>query len=203
MNIRKFFEAWIEVEVRGGFTKPRVLLADIGKRVADEMPDKAGAKAMTADLRSYARDLFAKQRSEEKKWKKRTTNDALDAAFEALDEAGIVAIQNAGYTMSDGWEDCNEIARKLHAKKKTPRGATFYHGQDLERGVRNDGLMLVYGAYEQNKRKHEAASLAIARDVVATLERFGIQTDWNGDVDQRVAIRPFKWRRRQFTRPPK
>ncbi len=201
MNIRKFFRAWIEVEVRGGFTTQRELLADIGERVADEVEE--GAKALTAELRAYARELFAKQRAEEKTWKKRTTNDALDAAFEALNQAGIVALQNAGYTMSDGWEDCNEIAGELHAKKKTPRGATFYHGQDLERGVRNHGLMLAFGAYEQNKKKHQAASLAIAREVVATLERFGIETRWDGDVDTRVAIRPFKWQRRQFTRPPK
>ena len=37
-------------------------------------------------------------------------NDALDAAFTELDGLGIVALQNAGYTQSDGWDDAREIA---------------------------------------------------------------------------------------------
>ena len=42
-----------------------------------------------------------------------------------------------------------------------------------------------------------------ANVVVETLERFGVKTRWNGDVDERIAIRPFEWQRRQFTKAPK
>jgi hypothetical protein len=189
---------WVTTEVLGGFTKQKDLFADIEERTADE-----GVEEIAPDLRKHARDLYAKRKTEEAKWKGATMNDRIDAAFEALNDAGIVAMQDAGYTMSDGWEDCNEVARELDEAGDRPRGATFYHGQDLERGVQDEGLMLVYGAYEEDDAKHDAASLAIAREVVATLERHGVKTKWNGKVETRIEIRPFEWKKRQFTKSPK
>jgi hypothetical protein len=188
----------VKTEVLGGFTKQKVLFADIEERAADE-----GVEDAVAELKKLARDLFAKRKAQEAKWKKATMNDRIDAAFVALNKAGIVAMQNAGYTMSMGWEDCNEKATELAQAGKRPRGATFYHGQDLERGVKNEGLMLVYGAYEDDDDKHDASSIAIAREVIATLTQLGVKTKWNGKVETRVEIRPFEWQKRQFTKAPK
>ena len=199
-DVEKYLKDWVTTEVLGGFTKQKQLLVDIEERVQDEMDGDEGAVAM---LRKHARDLFAKRKIEEQKWKGPTMNDRIDAAFAVLNNAGIVAMQNAGYTMSAGWEDCNEEASQLDEIGERPRGATFYHGQDLERGVKNEGLMLVYGAYEDDEKKHKAASLAIAREVVETLTRHGVKTKWNGKVETRVAILPFEWRKRQFTKSPK
>jgi hypothetical protein len=196
--VRAYLKKWIEVAVKGGFEAKRQLLSDIRERVQDELgaPDDALCK----ELRVHAEALFEKQRVAEEKWTRRTTNDAIDSAFAALNRAGIVALQNAGYTMSDGWEDVNGLARK---KPTRPRGATFYHGQDLERGVAGEGLWLAYGAYEDDAKKHDAASVAIGRAIVDQLARFGVETAWDGTVDQRIAIRPFRWRRRRFTKAPR
>jgi hypothetical protein len=198
IDVEKLLEEWVKTEVLGGFTKQKQLFADIDERTADE-----GVEELAPALRKLARELCAKQKAAEAKWKAPTMNDRIDAAFDALDDAGIVAMQNAGYTMSDGWEDCNEEARARNDAGDRPRGATFYHGQDLERGVQNEGLMLVYGAYEDDDAKHDKASIAIAREVVATLARFGVKTKWNGKVETRVEIVSFKWQKRQFTKSPK
>jgi hypothetical protein len=197
-ELRAYLKAWVTVAVKGGFDKQRELARDIDERVQDELGEEDAA--LTAELRRHARALFDKQRALEATWKKRTTNDAIDAAFTALNRAGIIALQNAGYTMSDGWEDVNELAR---ARKSRPRGATFYHGQDLERGVAGQGLCLAFGAYEDDKKKHEAASLAVARDVVDVLARHGVKAEWDGTVDRRVRILPFRWKRRRFTKAPR
>ena len=200
-DTKTFLKEWVTTEVLGGFTKQKELLEEIEERAYDEIEE--GQDAVVAELRKYARELYAKRKAEEAKWKKPTMNDRIDAAFDALNAAGIVAMQNAGYTMSAGWEDCNAEAHDLEAIGERPRGATFYHGQDLERGVKNEGLMLVYGAYEDDDAKHDAASLAIAREVIETLARYGVKTKWNGKVETRVQILPFKWQNRQFTKAPK
>jgi hypothetical protein len=71
----------------------------------------------------------------------------LRAAFETLNSIGIVALENAGYTQSDGWDDVNEIANRLNDSGKRPRAGVFYHGQDVARGRRGEGLMLTFGSY--------------------------------------------------------
>jgi hypothetical protein len=198
IDVEKFLKDWVKTTVLGGFTKQKELFADIDERTEDE-----GVPKLAPALRKLARELFAKQKAAEAKWKTPTMNDRIDAAFAALNHAGIVAMQNAGYTMSDGWEDCNEEATQRGEAGDRPRGATFYHGQDLERGVKNEGLMLVYGAYEDDDKKHDQASIAIAREVVATLARYGVKTKWNGKVEKRVEISAFEWQKRQFTKSPK
>ena len=197
-DTEKFLKEWVTTEVLGGFTKQKLLFEYIDERTEDE-----GAPELAPKLRKYARDLYAKRKAQEAKWKGPTMNDRIDAAFHDLGHAGIIAMQNAGYTMSEGWEDCNAEASELDEIGERPRGATFYHGQDLERGVEDEGLMLVYGAYEDDDKKHDAASIAIAREVIAMLTRYGVKTKWNGKVETRVEIRPFKWQKRQFTKSPK
>jgi hypothetical protein len=198
---KHYVKSWIKLAVKGGFEKKSALMRDIADRVRD-VGDSPNPK-LVKELQAFASALLDKQRVAEAKWTGRTTNDAIDAAFAELNRAGIVALQNAGYTMSDGWDDANERARKLLKQGNKPRGAAFYHEQDLERGVAGDGLFLVFGAYEDNKKKRDAAAVAVAKDVVATLARFGVKTEWNGTVGKRIQILPFAWRRRQFSKAPK
>jgi len=65
-----------------------------------------------------------------------------------------------------------------------------------------EGLLLTFGAYEEDESKREAASLAVARDICETLARHGVKTEWNGSIDQRIEIAPFEWRKRRWTRAP-
>lgn len=126
-------------------------------------------------------------------------NDRLDAAFDELNATGIVAVQGAGYTMSDGWSDVNAIATRLAEAdaKKRPHGATFFHQQDLERAVAGRGLLLAFGAYEDDDAKHDAASIAVGKRVCEVLNKHGVPTTWDESVEQRIAIPPFEWRKRR------
>lgn len=150
-------------------------------------------EAVCSEFRGLVDDLFVEQREREASWSEPTSNDALDMAFMELDALGIVALQNAGYTMSDGWSDANEVASGMDP---APRGATFYHGQDLERGVAGEGLQLAFGAYGAEPNDHDAASVAIAREVCTILAKHGLQSEWDETVNQRIRILPFEWKRR-------
>ena len=67
----------------------------------------------------------------------------MDEAFDELNASGIIALQNTGMTMSDGLED---VGAALHERPRgTVRGYCFYHGQDLERAVNQEGLWLAFG----------------------------------------------------------
>ena len=91
--------------------------------------------------------LRAKLRAE-RGWPAVTDCDRLDAVFNQLEEAGICALSNAGYTMSDGFTEVAE-ARAM-APTGYYRGFCFYHGQEVERAVDGEGLMLAFGDLEDN-----------------------------------------------------
>ncbi|WP_431732095.1 DUF6891 domain-containing protein, partial [Adonisia turfae] len=48
---------------------------------------------------------FETWEAEKQTWPEVTDCDRLDSAFAAINERGIIALQNAGYTQSDGYED--------------------------------------------------------------------------------------------------
>jgi hypothetical protein len=184
----------ITVSVRSGFDTEAEILEAIPQRIEDEIGESD--TELLADLLGHARKLLAEQRECEEQWRERTMNDAINDAFEELDANGLVALQNAGYTQSDGWDDVNEIAAE---RDPPPRGAAFYHGQDLERGVAGQGLFLTFGAYVEGA-EHEAAIIVVGRQICETLGRHGVQTRWDGTTQRRIEIPPFEWQRRRAAR---
>lgn len=185
--------ARVDCAVRGGCWDEEEIFDDIEQSV--EMENGVD-KALVGQLKKYAQEALQEQNLREATWNDPTVNDAIDRAFEELNAAGIVALQNAGYTQSDGWADVNEVATDQSGQ---PRGAVFYHGQDLERGVAGKGLWLAFGAYEDDDTKHDAAGAAIGREICHVLARHGVPVEWDGSVNQRLFIPPFAWQKRRRT----
>lgn len=188
--IREHLLRNLSLAVRSGFGTGTEVVGHIEQLVEDELGDSD--PMLVEELEAEARRLLAAQDAEERTWTGSSTNDAIERAFAELNRNGIVALENAGYTQSEGWSDANEAAER---REPTPRGAVFYHGQDLERGVAGDGLFLTFGAYTAD----DEAALAIAREVCATLARHGVETSWDGSIKRRVSIPPFPWRKRRLT----
>lgn len=181
---------WIDLTARSGMVSYGDLIEQIHDRTEDELGGiDEPTMQMFADRATAAIEAREKL---EASWPAETMNDRIDAAFKELSEAGIVALQGAGYTMSDGWDETNDIAAQLDP---APRGAVFYHWQDLERGVRGEGLWLAYGAYVEGDG-HEQASLAIAAEACEALRRHGVPVTFRGNIDERIFIEPFNWQRR-------
>lgn len=129
---------------------------------------------------------------EEKSWPAVTDCDKLDAAFLALNRRGIVALQNAGYTQSDGYDDVRD-AFNAHPTKAEVSGYCFYHGQDLERAVLDQGLYLAFGPMDA--KKEEAEGPLVGRAIVEELNCAGLQVDWDGTFSQRIRIPVLDWKR--------
>ena len=130
---------------------------------------------------------------EQQNWPAVTDCDRLDAVFARLNERNIIALQNAGYTQSDGHEDVFE-AYERHPRKARITGYCFYHGQDLARAVDGDGLYLAFGPIDP--RKEETEGPAIGAAIVEELKRAGFEVDWNGTFAKRICVPKLDWKRR-------
>ncbi|WP_293912097.1 hypothetical protein [Deinococcus sp.] len=196
-EIIQYITEKVVTQVKGGFSSQEELNDNIKEDLEGSFDEPK--PELQAELQALTVQLFAEQRKEEAQWLEFTSNDAIDDAFKELNTSGIVALQNAGYTMSHGWEDANQAAYEM---TPPPRGAIFYHGQDVERGVMGLGLMLAFGAYEDDDAKRDEASLTIAREAIEILRQHHVATEWDGTLEERIRISPFLWRKRQFGPAP-
>ena len=73
-------------------------------------------------------------------WPLVTDCDRLDIVFAALNERGVVGLQNAGYMQDDGYDAVWE-AHPDAADDEGMIGYCFDHGQDMERVIRGGGFI--------------------------------------------------------------
>ncbi len=119
---------------------------------------------------------------ETKNWDKAKTD--IDLVFQKLTTSGLIALQDAGYTQSDGFSDCSEIYHD-HANPNSIIGFCFYTRQDLERAMNTSILMLGYwGALEGKDKESEK----IGKLIVEVFEKAGFETNWSGKASDRPAI---------------
>ncbi|MEM7703856.1 MAG: hypothetical protein AAF251_18110 [Pseudomonadota bacterium] len=148
---------------------------------------------LAAEVDAFLPEVEAERTAEMATWPAITDCDRLDEAFADLKASGLLAEQNFWCCGTCALSDINATLKK--AKKsggEVPRGYTFYHEQDTEQAVWGNGVCLNYGA----EQRGDAASVAIGREVVATLERHGLQPEWDGDLDKRILV-PLDWKRRK------
>jgi hypothetical protein len=177
----------IETQVRGGFeARDRIIEIFCEEMYApDELdPDEVEAAVDAA---------IAAHESEKPNWPEVTDCDRLDAVFEALNKQGIVSLQNAGYTQSDGYSDCVEVYHE-RLKREPITGHCFYQGQDLERAVHGQGLCLAFGP--MNPEEEETKGPEIGRIIAAELKRAGFTVEWDGTFSKRIFVQDIEWKRR-------
>lgn len=161
------------------------------EEVREMMDDLLEPDCDVDELEAFIEREFERKVAAEASWPAETDCDRLDGVFDRLHEDGICALSNAGYTMSDGRSDVAEAVGE--APKGQYHGYCFYHGQDVERAVDGDGLMIAFGDLADD----EARSLAVGRQVAEALSGAGFEVSWNGTVATRISIPSFDWKRRQ------
>jgi hypothetical protein len=135
---------------------------------------------------------FEAKAAAETNWPLTTDCDRLDALFDVLNRAGLAAIQNAGYTMSDGFEDVDEICRQRGGPGPHCFGFCFYHGQDLERAMDGAGLTLAFGDFSGKKE----AGVKVGQLVRDYAEKHGFRVDWDGSFGKRILLPDIDWKKR-------
>jgi len=114
----------------------------------------------------------------------------LESVFKSLMKRGIVALHYAGYTQSDGFADCNEMAEWLDEKGENIVGCCFYTAQDLERILYNDSAMLYlsFGNYFE-----KPTAIEVGQIIADELVEIGFCVEWDKTAETKIAIKNFKW----------
>jgi sorbitol-specific phosphotransferase system component IIA len=162
---------------------------EVTEMLAEWLEDEGGEDDEAA-LETVLQQELAAKKAAEATWPPITDCDRLDQAFGALWAAGIIALQNAGYTMSDGLDDVAEV--RAEGESEGIRGYCFYHGQDLERAVGGKGLMLAFGSFDDEA----ARKIAVGQTVQAALREVGLVVEWNGEPETRLHLPLIDWKRR-------
>jgi hypothetical protein len=143
-------------------------------------------------LRKRIRDEVAAKRKAEKTWPKVTYCDRLDRAFKALEQQGVIALQMAGYTQSDGLEEVEDAYREAGGKKSKYAGHCFFTEQDQEGALDGSGLYIGFGHLSGD----DAKGIAVGHMLRAALEAEGFRVKWDGTIKARLFVKGFRWQRR-------
>jgi len=136
---------------------------------------------------------FAKLAADQHSWPAVTDCDRLNEAFLAINRRRVIALQNAGYTQSDGYDDFLQ-ALDESPDKISILGYCYYHGQDLERAVRGGGLYLSFGPTDPKTEATKGAE--VGRIIQEEMARVGLPVKWDGGFSTRIHIPRLTWQRR-------
>jgi hypothetical protein len=145
------------------------------------------------ELRQFVNQELSSLREDQRAWPAETDCDRLSAVFKILNSRGIISIENAGNTQSDGYDDTMQIYREAKDKKSFI-GYCFYHGQDLDRAVRGEGLYLAFGPVDPAKEESEGPR--IGKIIAEELNKKGFTSEWKGTFNTRIRIPKVDWKRR-------
>jgi hypothetical protein len=186
MSLRPELLSEITTLVRGGF-KERDRIVEI---LCEEM--YAPGELDSAEVEAAVERAFSSLEAEKINWPQVTDCDKLDAAFAALMKQGIIALQNAGYTQSEGYDDIRE-EYNAHPRRETVIGYCFYQGQDLECAVHGGGLYLAFGPIDPKKETAEGPRIGTL--IVQQLRNQGFDVQWDGTFNERIHIKNLDWKR--------
>ncbi|MCR9231503.1 MAG: hypothetical protein NXI29_10875 [bacterium] len=151
----------------------------------EEMDIKLVKQACDQRIQSWQR--------EQKNWPAVTDCDRLDKAFEKLEEQGIISIQFAGNTQSDGYEIFEDTLH-IHDHPASVIGYCFFHKQDLERVMDGKDLILSFGPVNPEDEKSRGPE--IGKIIQQELEQAGLKVKWDGTFNERIRVTDMVWQKR-------
>ena len=179
-------EEMIVNNVRAGFLSNKEILDDCMDDIRESYPEEKDK--ITSDVLA---GVIAGCREKYKGDGRQENFLKLKLAFENIRRHGIITQHCAGYILSDGCDDCNELAYMLMDNGVEVTGYCFYTMQDVERLIRfgtGSPLYLAFGNYPDDVTPEE-----IGQIIVKELESAGFSTEWNNSADTRIAIENMVW----------
>lgn len=175
--------------LREGFHDEDAILEQAIEQFSDD--EDANAEEVADEVPALYRAAFALHEKEKQAWPATTDCDRLDAAFDELNQRGILARHHWWCCQTCGHAAMPEERDATIARGAPARGYAFYHAQDTEAAADGQGLYLAFGAFEDG----DAATETIAGEVVSTLAKHGLDTRWDGSVKARIDV-TLAWHRR-------
>lgn len=178
-------EEMIIDHIKAGFLSNDEILEDCMEYIEEDYPDECDniTEDDFLEIIEMLRKEFQNTGNQENFLK-------LDLVFTSLMKQGIVALHYAGYTQSDGFEECNEVATELHEKGEKVVGCCFYTEQDLGHILHGDSTLLYFsfGNYFETPTAEEVGQI-----IVDELKTAGFCVQWDGTAETKIGIKNFKW----------
>jgi hypothetical protein len=171
--------------VWSGFYSPKFVLSSINDMFLGEEIDQNW-------LCQNIDSIFIQKEEEEKKWHYPTDVDRLHHVFDNLVGSNIIPLHNAGYTRQDGEGDAHEIFSHLKNNGIHTDGYCFYHGQDIEKCLKYNNLLLAFGSF----KKQDSEDINIGFKIVDLLKKENFNVIWNGSPERRIHVEPFLWQKK-------
>ena len=179
---------YIRCDVLGGFVK----LDEIEPNALEAVSGDYDSEELRPHAQRVLEEVVAEQRVREAQWPAVTDWDRFDAAFGALEEAGVVCRHNFSCC---GTCAAGEIWDEIEAERDKGReviGCAHYNVQDTESAVEGQGVYLSYGSVLEGER----ASVAIGHDIAKAMQDQGLVVTWDGTLGRRIHV-GMEWRRRR------
>jgi len=188
-------DGFLPIQVWSGFYTVDEVLEDALEGLVDGCFSEEPVEQVDEELvELLVLSEFERKFKAEETWPPETACNRLTRAFEELTARGILSLENAGYTISDGWHEWDQAISRDWAPvgaHRVLRGGCFYHAQDLQRAVSGQGLFITYTA----RSGVDADAVPIAHEIVEILRLHGFQPEWSGQPTQRILV-PIEWQRR-------
>ncbi len=109
----------------------------------------------------------------------------IDAVFDVLTKSGLIVLQDAGVTQSDGFSDCAEVFHERGGERAGFHGFCFYTRQDLNRAKRTSQLALAFWGAPEGAPKDMQR---VGNLIVEACRNRGFIVDWNGSGSMRPTV---------------
>ncbi|MDU1892462.1 MAG: hypothetical protein E6767_17395 [Dysgonomonas sp.] len=175
------------ISIKSGFQSVEDIVDDTLEAVEDEgWEDEISEEWIQENIQKE----YAKNEAASKTWQHPTDTEKLHTAFDNLGRQKIVALHNAGYTLSEAVYDCQEMWQDLADNGTKPIGYCYYHGQDLERVIETGSLNI---GFDGEKPKNDKEAIAIGNKVATALKEAGLNVKWDGTASKRIELIDFNW----------
>jgi hypothetical protein len=178
---------YIRREVAAGFTTVGEIAQEAVRRGELYVEEGRLRQHVERTLREEIQHHLQKQAT----WPEVTDFDRLEAAFNDLENAGIVCRHNFSCCGSCGSAEIWNEIEAAQSHRQTICGYAFYDMQGTESAVEGYGLCLNYGSVLGD----EQASVEIGHQIVKAVQAHGLKADWNGSLDTRISLQ-MDWKRR-------
>jgi hypothetical protein len=179
----------IELKIRAGFDPLDEIVEYTVESVAEL--EEVSPGFLNRHAPRILTEAVARHREEQKSWPLVTDFDRLERAFDKLESNGIVCRHNFSCcgtcAASEIWD---EMAAERDAGR-TIRGCAHYNQQTTEGAVDGHGLWFSYGSVDEGDEAQEA----VGREIVAAMDREGLETKWSGSVKNTIFV-GMDWKRR-------
>lgn len=160
--------------------------ADLAELAEEYLVSDGRRPVSPEQARQLAERMWADRLAEQAGWQGETDPERISRAFEALESAGITAVENFTCCRSCGLAEIDDESLP------GARGFVFFHSQCTDSAVSGRGLTLLYGGFDGSSR----TTAAVGREVVAALGEVGLAVEWDGDPGRALTVTPLEWRKR-------